>query len=79
MPMTVSERKLHAIELITKLADDRMLALVETLLSAHTNAYWIRLLAQAASLDSSIHSNTLTEEEIMKEVNEVRQERNETR
>ena len=79
MPSTVAERKLHTIEMITQLEDETMLGLIEQLLSSEGQAKWVRLLVEAERLDASVKPNTLTDEDIMEEVNAARRARHEAR
>lgn len=79
MSSTVAERKLHTIEMITQLEDETLLGLIEQLLTPEGRAKWVRLLTEAERLDASVIPNTLTDEEIMEEVNAARHARNETR
>jgi hypothetical protein len=79
MPSTLAERKLHTIELIAKLDNEATLAFVEQLLSAEAGEKWLQLLAEAMRLDASVLPNTLTDDEIMEEVNVVRRKRYEAR
>lgn len=79
MPNTVAERKLRTIELITKLEDEAMLAVIEQLLSSKAEAGWVRLLKEAGRLDDSVLPNPLTDDDILEEVNAVRRKRHEAR
>lgn len=75
MPTTIAERKLHTIELITKLDNEAMLVVIEKMLSSGTSEKWVQLLTNATRLDASVLPNELTDEEIMEEVKAVRRAR----
>jgi hypothetical protein len=72
MSPTLAERKLHTIELITKIDNEAMLVVIEKILSSNANEKWVQLLNNATQLDASVRPNDLTDEEIMEEVKAVR-------
>jgi len=51
MEATLAERKLHTIELITKLQDDSMLDVIEQLLSEETQEDWAHQLSDQEKAD----------------------------
>lgn len=79
MSPTLAERKLHTIELITKIDNEAMLVVIEKILSSNANEKWVQLLNNATQLDASVRPNDLTDEEIMEEVKAVRSKRYEAR
>lgn len=79
MSPTLAERKLHTIELITKIDNEAMLVVIEKILSSNANEKWVQLLNNATQLDASVRLSDLTDEEIMEEVKAVRGKRYEAR
>ncbi|MBL7793520.1 MAG: hypothetical protein JNK77_14420 [Saprospiraceae bacterium] len=79
MSPTLAERKLHTIELITKIDNEAMLVVIEKILSSNANEKWVQLLNNATRLDASVRPSDLTDEEIMEEVKAVRSKRYEAR